>query len=402
MRRSVSAFMYGWACAALLPLLMVATVQAEIPPDQPGELAVGHFQATIVDASRDDRPLPLEIWYPADSVAWDAAVDFTSYPLVGDQGITSTVSKDVLLLPAESSYPLIVFSHGYGGVAIQSIRLMEHLASHGFVVVAPSHTGNIQGDTSSSDPEADRYPDVAFVIDVMAYANVIPGNAFFGHVDANNCGVVGHSFGGMTAMFMAAGYGEFPADSRVKAIMPVAASSARLSDSQIARITIPTLLMVGTLDDLQAETIRSFGLIQSAPDLFRVDVIGANHTHFANVCDIGQTLVDIGWAVETWPSRGVGVLVPIWESTCVPPAFSIEEATRLQNLFAAAHFRTYLSGDEEYASYLTSDYAENEPDIVFMPEPAAALAAWIALGTLAWLSRLNAKLRPSQSIPPGT
>ncbi len=395
MRRSARAFLGSWAYALFVLLIVPAAVQAEIPPDQPGEQVVGHLQVTIVDANRDDRPLPLEIWYPADADAWDDAVDFTIYPLVGAAGITSTASKDVLLLPAGASYPLIVFSHGYGGVAIQSIRLMEHLASHGFVVVAPNHTGNTQSDSSSSDleAEADRYPDIAFVIDEMAAANEMPWNIFLGHVDANNCGVAGHSFGGMTAMFMAAGYGEFPADSRVKAIMPVAASSDRLSDSQIEGITIPTLLMVGTLDDLQAETIRSFGLIQSVPDLFRVDVVGANHTHFANVCDIGQMLLDAGIGIERWPDLGAGALVPIWESTCVPPAFSIEEATRLQNLFAAALFRTYLSGDEEYASYLTTDYAENEPDIVFMPEPDTTLAAWIALVTLAWLCRLKSKPR---------
>jgi hypothetical protein len=194
-------------------------------------------------------------------------------------------------------------------------------------------------------------------------------------------------------MFMAAGYGELPPDSRVKAIMPIAASSGALSDSQIAGISVPTLLLVGTLDSLWAETVRSSRLIQSA-DLFRVDVVDANHTHFANVCDIGQVLLDNGLVIAAWPLVGAGALVPIWNSTCVPPAFPIEEATRLQNLFATAHFRTYLAGESSYASYLTPAYAAAEPDILFfVPEPHASLMAWAALGVVGWLRRRRSRLR---------
>jgi dienelactone hydrolase len=321
---------------------------------------------SIFDAARADRELPLQIWYPADAVAWDAEPSFTFTQLVLAAGITSTAAKDDL--PLDSGvYPLIVFSHGYGGFNIQSLGLMEHLASHGFVVVAPNHTGNTQDDQSSPDPEADRYPDVAFVIDEMIAMDLDAGSPFFGHVDGRNAGVAGHSYGGMTAMFMAAGHDGNPPDTRVKAIMPVAASSGNLTDAEIEGIVIPTLLLVGTLDGLQAETIRSYGLISSHPDLFRVDVVVANHTHFANVCDIGNTLINNGVPIASWPAVGAGALVPIYEATCVPPAFPIAQASRIQNLYAAAHFRRYLLGETEYDIYLSENYAlANEPAVVFI------------------------------------
>jgi predicted dienelactone hydrolase len=262
MGKAARAIRNSWVLTIFGLVMTSAAGGGEIPPDQLGEMAVSHTQAIIVDTNREDRELPLEIWYPADSEAWGAATEFSFYSLLGTIGMTSTASKEDLPLPEGTVYPLIVFSHGYGGIAIQSVRLMEHLASHGFVVVAPTHTGNSQGDdTPSPNPEADRYPDVSFVIDEMAAANADALSVFFGHVDASNSGVAGHSYGGMTAMFMAAGYGGLPADPRVKAIMPIAASSATLSDSQIAGITIPTLLLVGTLDSLQSETARSFDLI---------------------------------------------------------------------------------------------------------------------------------------------
>ena len=43
------------------------------------------------------------------------------------------------LTVAQGRFPLVVFSHGYGGLRTQSSFLTAHLASWGFVVAAPDH-----------------------------------------------------------------------------------------------------------------------------------------------------------------------------------------------------------------------------------------------------------------------
>jgi predicted dienelactone hydrolase len=117
------------------------------PPDAPGRYDVGLSTVRMVDPARTDRTLTVDIWYPADkrSDAPTASLDlvFARLPLPG-----------VLAGPeaARGSFPLVVFSHGNGGVRFQSWFLMQALASHGFVVAAPDHAGNTAIDASPARP----------------------------------------------------------------------------------------------------------------------------------------------------------------------------------------------------------------------------------------------------------
>ena len=61
------------------------------------------------------------------------------------------------------------------------------------------------------------------------------------------------------------------------------------------------MLMGGTADVnvfLENNEI-AFNQIVNAPVVYRVDIIGANHTHFANVCQIGDFLIDSSASVRT-------------------------------------------------------------------------------------------------------
>ncbi|NJL45796.1 MAG: hypothetical protein HC922_08890 [Leptolyngbyaceae cyanobacterium SM2_3_12] len=61
------------------------------------------------------------------------------------QGLTVNYDFDVdVYLPQEVSgpVPVVIVSHGFGAVKEDFIFLNEHLASHGYAVLAPDHVGS--------------------------------------------------------------------------------------------------------------------------------------------------------------------------------------------------------------------------------------------------------------------
>ncbi len=341
-------------------------------PDALGSFAVGHTMFTGIDAARDDRELIVNVWYPVDEA--DAATEpRAEYPLTGPFTLASDVAVDGLPVSSAGPLALLVFSHGFGGINTQSTQLMETLASHGFVVASPAHTGNTALDQSDDMPAEKRVPDVSFVIDTMFERSNAAGDAFEGRIDESKVGVLGHSYGGQTAMGMVAGWAGAGPDPRVKAIGVIAGGvgEGNFSDEAFASVTAPTVLLVGTLDPGAFENHRyAFEHMPNAEGLFKVEVTDANHTHFANVCDIGNYLIDdLGLEQDAWPGLGAEALIQPYNDTCTDDVFPIAEAHRLQNLYMVAHFKRYLLGETGYDFYLSSEYSDaNEPAVSFVAQ----------------------------------
>jgi predicted dienelactone hydrolase len=351
-------------------------------PSTTGPWAVGHTTVVAVDAARGDRTLPVELWYPIDPE--NAVGDPTFYELLVVVGVSRGLTSDVAIegapITARQFLPLILFSHGSGGINIQSVTLMETLASHGFFVASPNHVGNsfrdVPGvDLPYADVATDRPKDISFLIDYLLSRSSDPEDEFFESISPLAIGVTGHSMGGFTALAVAAGYagsafGPVPPDPRVRAILAVSGVASLLSDAELAGIDVPMLLLGGTLDTsvpIVPNATRPFDLTSSTA-VYRADILGATHTHFANICDIANVLFALNITIDRWPQFGAGALIAPYNQTCVPPAFPIGEAVRLQNLYTVSFFKRHLHLQESrsYAPVLTEAYADaNEPGVDF-------------------------------------
>ena len=115
-------------------------------PSLPGPFEVGVTTVTWYDADRD-RSLLVDIWYPAIPEAGAAphayplalAEDVVLGELPSGLGVVEDAAADLSGAP----YPVVLFSHGNNGMRFQNLFQGEHLASHGYVFVAPDHTGNL-------------------------------------------------------------------------------------------------------------------------------------------------------------------------------------------------------------------------------------------------------------------
>ncbi len=238
----------------LLATLIVVTIPTMLFPrityQRPtGPFAVGVRSEYWVDSSRaelftpepnDFRRLLVEIWYPADPgkdarrvrshphpdalaaglVAW-APVKFPAF-LFRSMGSGLTWAwADQPMSGAERSFPLLVFSHGFGGTRVQNGFEMAELASHGYIIASVEHTWNATGtvfpDGSvagmdrasaavlSSDSNSVRIVNVwaadgRFVVDRMfALDRADSRQMLSGRIDTTRVGYFGHSFGGATA-----------------------------------------------------------------------------------------------------------------------------------------------------------------------------------------------------------
>ena len=355
MRRFVSLLLASVMFSAVLA--GPATAARPEPPEGIGPWDVGFATVEMIDPTRGDRTLPVDIWYPVDSK--DAVGD----PAQLDLFVTTFALDHALADPEPSSagrFPLVVFSHGSGGFRAQSWTLLESLASHGFVVVAPDHVGNTALDDlfGTRDPSSvvafNRPRDVSFVIDEIVGWTEDPTSRYGSVIDAEEIGVAGHSFGGFTALAVAGGFGDYDADRRVDAIMPIAAAVGGLSNDELASVTVPTFLLSGT-DDVTvplANTERAWGLL-SSKEAYRADVVAGGHNSFTNVCDLVDILIGAGL-----PPLLLGFLIASAEEGCAPELIDIDEALRLQNLYAASFFRSTLGPDARHQQYLTPKYAQ--------------------------------------------
>lgn len=261
-------------------------------PADPAAKGVPVGVRTVVDPA-----FTAEVWYPAPDAAADdptELVDFGQFipevftALVGEVSFPPVESGAVrdadLRVPDGEPYPVVVFSHGFGGMRLQSLDYTVHLASRGYVVVAADHPGRMMGDIlpclfspplEGCDLSGMAGADPA-VADVTALADWVGGAAtegwLAGAIDPERLALSGHSAGAGTT----AEAGE--ADPRFTALLPMAAGATATRD-------VPELLMGGTCDSFASDD-SVVAAWESAVDGALVRIRGAGHLAFSDLCEL--------------------------------------------------------------------------------------------------------------------
>lgn len=306
----------GMLLIAWLPGCAEGAKQEAAPwytPEQPGPWDAVTEAEEI--ASREGVPLALQIWYPSERgdgglASYDG---FWASPTASAHGPAA----------CDSPRPVVVFSHGNEGIRWQSYFLTEYLTSHGFIVAAPDHTANTMLDADSArmaEVVLRRPWDVADAFDRLVARSETPGDALEGCVDAAaGYAVVGHSFGGYTALAAAGAYvdvargrevcagggwlwlcGELDeiaalygddaiidhSDPRIWASLPMAPAAYEVLAGGLPAISAPVLLMAGSEDTSvpPEEVARIAADIQAEKRL--ATLVGASHYSFSNACQI--------------------------------------------------------------------------------------------------------------------
>jgi predicted dienelactone hydrolase len=282
-----------------VPPTTTTAAPAAWAPVPAGKFAVG--VATIkVDDPVGVRPLTVDVWFPLAASVDKATLSPQRYSLLPEvyYQSPSAFAATADQIATTEKFPLVVYSHGSGGLRYIHSSYTEALASNGYVVVAPDHTGNtaVERITGASAPvnqiEFNRPTDVRRVIDAFLDPAHPTAGSYAAHVDADKVVVTGHSFGGFTTIAMATGFtndlGTTPVDKRVKAIIPIApaASQELFPDATIASISVPMMVLVGTNDKttpVDPNVTRLWSLSKNVP-AYRVELVGGQHQTFTDIC----------------------------------------------------------------------------------------------------------------------
>jgi dienelactone hydrolase len=270
----------------------------EYDPFVRGRYPVGVRTIHARDTARN-RLFPCEIWYPA--AAAHASQDISAATqdvfTVLDTPRTQKAIRDAAAQPG--TYPLVIFSHASGHHRRGSTFVCTHLSSHGYVVAALDHSEVVAAELGPPDGETEaqkaarleavignRVPDVCFLLDHLLSTPAWDSEAA---LDPAHVGIVGHSFGGWTALAAP------DVERRIGAVVALAPAGSSQRKPGILPVTlqfrwlrdVPTLYLVAE-NDVSLPLAGMYELFERTPATKQLVILrGSDHAHFMD--DVEET-----------------------------------------------------------------------------------------------------------------
>jgi len=164
--------------------------------DETGPYDAGLYSFSFINS--DQRELYVDVWYPAqkEEVATRALYEPFSFK--------GKAYRDAPI--ARKDTKLIVFSHGLLSIRFQNFSLCEHLAQHGYTVIAPDHPGTTifdLGEDIIAESVFVRPNDIQTTVDQIWEKNQDEGDFLHGLLGSDQYLAIGHSLGSHTVMAVA-------------------------------------------------------------------------------------------------------------------------------------------------------------------------------------------------------
>lgn len=353
----------------------------------PGQVDILHFDKESGKAPLYDRPLKIEIWYPAVIPAGSRE------RVIYESGMPGTPAADApktFRIPGQAlrdaapvngeRFPLVIVSHGYPGSRTFLTYLTENLASKGYVVAAIDHTDSVFGAQAAfASTLLNRAADQWFTIDALSARSLAAGDFLNGLLDASRVAIVGYSMGGYGALAAAgAGYSKqggsaraipggyldawtagnprFEARQRdkLKALVAIAPWGAQPPHNNwdaegLAGIRIPSLFIDGDQDDVSGYEQGVRKAFEGAVNSERRLLVYENARH-----NVGGNPPPFE-ALGSYTTR-VFFDEPVWRK---------DRITAINQHFITAFLDLYLKGDETRRAYLDVPVKSTEGSTVW-------------------------------------
>jgi predicted dienelactone hydrolase len=336
-------------------------------------------------APMKDRPLLVDVWYPA-AAARDAKPVVYRGDLPSETpgrraafAFAGVAVRDAAA-DRQGPYPLVVMSHGYSGTPVAMSWLAENLASKGYVVAAPHHE-----DPPLTDPAGFAGPlllrplDIAFTAHTLQ-ARARAGDAFFGGlIDPSRVALAGYSMGGY-GVLTAAGAALSPKSSAVvpggylsayalggakakdlnidglKAVVAISPAGGAgpvraWAPEGLAALRTPVLFIVGDQDKLVGYSPGVKSIFEGAVNADRYMLVYENGAHSIGMNGAPDTMRGKLWDLDWFED-------PVWRK---------ERVIGVNLHMITAFLDLYVKGDAGKAAYLDVIPASN--DGVWPPPP---------------------------------
>jgi predicted dienelactone hydrolase len=347
-----------------------------VHPAQPDIL---HFDREANRAPLYDRPLTVDIWYPATLPA--GAREHTEYEsaMPGNPApdvprtfrIAGKALRDAPPLSG-TRFPLVVVSHGYPGSRTFLTWLTENLASKGYVVASIDHTDSVFGQQRAfTSTLLNRAADQLFTMDELIAQAAGANHFLHGVLDPARVAVVGYSMGGYGALASAgAGYSPqggsaraVPGDAfkpwlagtlkprpEIKAVVAIAPWGAQPPQNNwdaagLAGLRIPSFFIAGDHDDVSGYEQGTRKVFEGAAQSDRYLLTFENARH-----NVGG---------NPPPPEALGKFTT--QAFFDEPVWRKDRIAAINQHFITAFLDLYLKGDESRRAYLSDAWKGFQP-----------------------------------------